>query len=150
GRHDMAALGEFLDQGAAQYHKVDSLSGQQPLAHGADGTECPVDPVARLSFECRADTLDQSVRCATAQDAEGLHCFLAPDFSTPLAHFSISRRRKASNSAGVMTIGTAPCLAHASLIAGLAMILAISPLRRSTISLGVPVGAMMPSQIVAS
>ena len=47
-------------------------------------------------------------------------------------------------------MGTAPCLAQASRIAGLAMVLPISLFSRSTTSLGVPVGAMMPSHSVAS
>ena len=55
-----------------------------------------------------------------------------------------------SNSAGVMMIGAAPCLAQASLVSALDSALLISALSWSTIGFGVPAGAMMPSQMVAS
>ncbi len=49
-----------------------------------------------------------------------------------------------------MIIGTAPCFAQAALTSGLSTILVISALSWSTIGFGVPAGAMMPSQMVAS
>jgi hypothetical protein len=66
------------------------------------------------------------------------------------AHLAMSRWRKAPNSAGLMVIGSAPWRAQACWTAGLTITLAISAFRRSTTSLGVPAGAMTPSQMVAS
>src|SRR3954462_7108455 len=78
------------------------------------------------------------------------YCALAPEISTTCAHFSMSARRYLSKSAGLIGIGTAPCLAQLSFTSGRFMILVISPLSLVTTSVGVPFGAMMPSQIVAS
>src|SRR5262249_43327420 len=150
GGVDMARARQRLDQGPAQDHDVGRLARQQPLAHGADGAEHAVDAAARARLERRTQRFDQTLRRSAAQDADALHCGLMPACWVTLAHFSMSRRRKASNSSGDMVMGTAPCLAHASRIAGLAMILAISAFRRSMISLGVPLGAIRPSQIVVS
>ena len=73
-RDDMAALGQFVDQRAAQDHQVGRLARQQLVAHGADGAEGAVDPAAGLGLERRPDAPDQAVRGAATQDPEGLHC----------------------------------------------------------------------------
>src|SRR6476659_3531265 len=75
---------------------------------------------------------------------------LMPAVFTTLRHFSMSARRYLSNSAGVMLIGTAPCLAQAAFVSGLDRALLISAVSTSTIGLGVPSVAMIPSQMVAA
>ena len=62
----------------------------------------------------------------------------------------MSARRKRSNSAGVIGIGTAPCLPQFSLMSGEFSTLTTSALSFSTAGFGVSAGAMSPSQIVAS
>src|SRR6202035_382918 len=49
-----------------------------------------------------------------------------------------------------MVIGIAPWRSHAAMISGRLMVLLIAALSFSTIGFGVPAGAMMPSQMVAS
>ena len=106
----------------------------QPVAASKAGRTCSTRP-------CAAPPLRRRTAFTGA---------LMPACWMTLAHFSMSPLRKVSNWAGVMVMGTAPCLAQASRIAGLATILVISLFSRSTTSLGVPAGAMMPSQMVAS
>src|SRR5512140_604119 len=67
-----------------------------------------------------------------------------------LAHLAMSSFRYCWNSGTLIDMGTAPCAAQADLTSGRATILRISALSRFTISGGVALGAMMPSQIVAS
>src|SRR6185437_2623640 len=47
------------------------------------------------------------------------YCTLMLAVFTTFAHFSISLRRKASNSSGVFTSGTAPCFSQAAFTSGL-------------------------------
>ena len=86
----------------------------------------------------------------TARQEGGAGSPLAPETFTTCAHFSTSARRYLSNSAGVISIGTAPCLAQAPLTSSRCTIFCISLLSLSMIGFGVPAGAMTPSQIVAS
>ena len=51
---------------------------------------------------------------------------------------------------GFIDIATAPCLAHSAFVSGELAAFVISAFSLSTISFGVPFGAMMPSQMVAS
>jgi len=82
--------------------------------------------------------------------ARSRHCPVAPEILATAAHFSMSLRRKASNSAGDIVIGVAPWRSHAVRISGRAIALLISALSLSTIGFGVAAGAMMPIQMVAS
>src|SRR5215471_9741823 len=82
--------------------------------------------------------------------AERRHSAFRPAVFTTCAHFSISARRYLSNSAGDIASGTAPCLSQDSFTCGLLIALLISALSLSTIALGVPAGAMIPSQMVDS
>src|SRR6185437_6516289 len=145
-RDDMPALGQPFDQRAAQDHEVGRLTGQQLVAHRANGGEGAVDREA----ERGPQALDQRLRGAAGQDTQGRHWIVAPEIFTILAHLAMSFSRKSPKAAGVMVIGTAPCFAHASLTLGELTTLVISAFSLLTISVGVPLGAMMPSQIVAS
>src|ERR1700674_3303545 len=78
------------------------------------------------------------------------HSTLAPENFTTWAHFSISLRKYASNSEGFISMGSAPWTAHACCTSDRLRALPISAFSLSMISLGVPAGAMMPSQIVAA
>src|SRR5215470_10998542 len=75
---------------------------------------------------------------------------MAPENFATCAHFSMSWRKKASSSAGVIVIGIAPWRSHAATISGRVMVLLMAALSLSTIGFGVPAGAIRPSQIVAS
>src|SRR5262245_13669953 len=146
----MALAHQRFDQTAAQDQQVGRVARQQAVPHGPDCAEGALDAAARARLERGAQRFDQGLRGPAAQKSDALHCGLIPACSITLAHFSMSRRRKASKASGDMVMGTAPCLAQASRIAGLAMILVISACNRSIVSLGVPLGTMRPSQIVVS
>src|SRR4029077_15968800 len=98
------------DQSAAQHQKVGRLARQQTGLHGADRAEHAVEGAAGRGFEGRAYLLDQAVRGAAAQEAQNLHGAFRPACWMTLAHFSMSPLRKVSNWAGVMVMGSAPCL----------------------------------------
>src|SRR5260221_11734166 len=78
-----------------------------------------------------------------------LYCGLS-NFLTTSAHFTISPRRNLSNSSGVIDIGTAPCWVHSLTTSGRFTAAFTAALSLSIIGFGVPVGAIRPSQMVAS
>jgi hypothetical protein len=69
---------------------------------------------------------------------------------TTLAHFSVSSANSLPNSAGDMGIGVAPSSVMRAFIFGSASAAPTALLRVSTISGGVPLGAEMPYQTLAS
>src|SRR6478735_4627173 len=75
------------------------------------------------------------------------HSILIPASVITLLHRAISSATKARNSSGVLPTATMPCSASLSFIAGSASAFLASAETRSTISLGVPAGAMMPAQV---
>src|SRR5262245_2292438 len=79
-----------------------------------------------------------------------LYSTLAPENLTTFAHFSVSAVCSFQNSAGVPGIGVPPSSASRSFIFGSASAALISRLSFATISLGVPLGAAMPNQALAS
>src|SRR5215469_6650728 len=79
-----------------------------------------------------------------------LYCGLMLFALMSFAHLAISDSMWAPNCAGVIGSGLASCFSHDSLMSGRVMTLLISRLSRSTIGCGVPLGAIMPIQIVAS
>src|SRR5580693_8011050 len=79
-----------------------------------------------------------------------LYCGLLANCLTTSAHFTISPRRYLSNSAGVIDIGIAPCVAQSLTTSGRLTTSFTAALSLSMIGFGVPAGAIKPSQMVAS
>src|SRR5882757_342356 len=77
------------------------------------------------------------------------YCGLS-NFLTTSAHFTISARRNLSNSSGVIDIGTAPCWVQSLTMSGRFRAAFTAALSLSITGLGVPAGAIRPSQMVAS
>src|ERR1700730_2662177 len=75
---------------------------------------------------------------------------LSANCLTTSAHFTISLRKYLSNSSGVIDIGAAPWSAQSLTISGRLMAALTAAFSFSTIGFGVPVGAINPSQMVAS
>src|SRR5215211_1999919 len=65
-------------------------------------------------------------------------------------HFTVSLLMRSPNSAGVSATGSKPSVSSFSLMSGNATSFLISPLSRSTISLGVPAGTTMPVSVSPS
>src|ERR1700694_4940907 len=78
------------------------------------------------------------------------YCSLSPNLLTTSAHFTISPRRYLSNSSDVIDIGTAPCSVHSLTISGRLSAAFTAVLSLSMIGFCVPMGAINPSQMVAS
>src|ERR1700675_4895401 len=75
---------------------------------------------------------------------------LMPENLTTLPHFSVSAARNLPNSAGVIGIGSPPRSLILALSCGSASPAVMVALSLSMISAGVPAGAQVPSQAVAS
>jgi hypothetical protein len=67
-----------------------------------------------------------------------------------LPHFSVSSAMNLPNSAGVIGVGSTPKARRRAFKSGAATPAVISPLSLSMIAAGVPVGAQMPYQPVAT
>jgi len=100
------------------------------------------DVNAPESYTIRFDMQGGQAGCAQST--------LMPATFTTFAHFSMSPRRNSPNLSGDMLTVSAPCFLQASLMSARAITLPISALSRSITVLGVPAGAMTPSQITAS
>ena len=78
------------------------------------------------------------------------HSALIPAARITLAHFSVSSPMNFLNSAGVIGIGTAAKSVRRALNSGSARVTLVSLLSLSMTSAGVPFGAPMPYQPIAS
>ena len=67
-----------------------------------------------------------------------------------MAHFVVSSAMYFSNSGGDIGFGTLPSSARRALMVGSASAALLSLLSKATISAGVPLGAPMPCQVLAS
>src|SRR5262249_36286834 len=85
-----------------------------------------------------------------AMTREPVHCALMPLSLTTWPHLSISLTMKAPNSAALMRTMSAPSDSRRFCVSGESCAAASAACTLSTISLGVPAGARMPHQLVAS
>src|SRR6185503_2537403 len=137
-------LCQLVDHRAGKHDHITGLPGQELVFHRPDCAECAFERQPGLV----GDRGDDGLRRAGADDIH--QSTLAPDIFTMLAHLAMSSFMYWPNSSGDMLMGAAPCLAQASLTSALPTTLRISAFRRSTMGLGVPAGATIPSQMVAS
>src|SRR6185437_5855499 len=122
------------------------------VARAADCTAHAIEQRARGFVPDRGGNvgvarLDQ-IACQNVRDFH--HSARTPAAFIVRVHFSMSILILAWNSSALLPIGSAPCAISDSLTLFVFTILRSSPVSRATMSLGVPAGASMPNQVLAS
>jgi len=105
------------------------------------------DVTVRLMDRLRAGLIDLAV---IALVTIGIVEVSALRAARRYVYFAMSSWMYLSKAAGVITIGVAPCLPQAAFTSGWLAILLTASLSLSTTARGVPLGAIRPSQMVAS
>ena len=89
-------------------------------------------------------------RCVIGLKLTDTQSAVIPAVFITRAHLDISSARKDANSAGVLGVGSAPCMPSHLVISGAEITFTISLFRRLMIGCGVSAGANIANHVVAS